>query len=97
MSLKVFHKDTVLDQERSQCAYVFFIGGHRHRSQCRQYLTSDINICYSDIGDKYVGLKNVIPIIGSVVISTSELILISDIEENKIFHPTDSNSRPLEW
>jgi hypothetical protein len=22
--------------------------------------TSDIDICYSDIGDKYVGLKNVI-------------------------------------
>jgi hypothetical protein len=38
------------------------IGGHRHRSQCRRYPTSDINICYSDIGDKYVGLKNVIPI-----------------------------------
>jgi hypothetical protein len=38
------------------------IGGHRHRSQCRQYPTSDIDICYSDIGDKYVGLKNVIPI-----------------------------------
>jgi hypothetical protein len=38
------------------------IGGHRHRSQCRRYPTSDIDICYSDIGDKYVGLKNVIPI-----------------------------------
>jgi hypothetical protein len=39
-----------------------FIGGHRHRSQCRRYPISDIDICYSDIGDKYVGLKNVIPI-----------------------------------
>ncbi len=38
------------------------IGGHRHRSQCRRYPTSDIDICNSDIGDKYVGLKNVIPI-----------------------------------
>jgi hypothetical protein len=38
------------------------IGGHRHRSQCRRYPTSDINICYSDIGEKYVGLTNVIPI-----------------------------------
>ncbi len=38
------------------------IGGHRHRSQCRQYLTSDIDICYSGIGDKNVGLKDVIPI-----------------------------------
>jgi hypothetical protein len=39
------------------------IGGHRHRSQCRQYPISDIDICYPDIGDKYVGLKNVIPIL----------------------------------
>ncbi len=38
------------------------IGGHRHRSQCRRYPTSDIDICYSDIGDKNVGLKNDIPI-----------------------------------
>jgi hypothetical protein len=38
------------------------IGGHRHRSQFRRYPTSDIDICYSDIGDKYVGLENVIPI-----------------------------------
>jgi hypothetical protein len=38
------------------------IGGHRHRSQCRRYATSDIDISYSDIGDKYVRLKNVIPI-----------------------------------
>ncbi len=40
-----------------------YIGGHRHRSQCRRYPTFDIDICYSDIGDKYVGLKNVIPIL----------------------------------
>jgi hypothetical protein len=39
------------------------IGGHRHRSQCRRYPTSYIDICYSDIEDKYVGLKNVIPIL----------------------------------
>jgi UDP-2,3-diacylglucosamine pyrophosphatase LpxH len=39
------------------------IEGHRHRSACRQYPTSDIDICYSDIGDNYVGLKNVIPIL----------------------------------
>jgi sulfate adenylyltransferase subunit 1 (EFTu-like GTPase family) len=44
---------------------------------------SDIDICYSDIEDKYVGLKNVIPI------STSEFIPISDIEEKNIFLPTD--------
>jgi hypothetical protein len=37
-----------------------FKGWHRHRFQCRRYPTSDIDICYSDIGDKYVGLKNVI-------------------------------------
>ncbi len=36
------------------------IGGHRHRPQYRRYLTSDINICYSDIGRKHVGLKTVI-------------------------------------
>ncbi len=41
---------------------VISIGGHRHRSQFRRYPISDIDICYSDIGDKYVGLKNVIPI-----------------------------------
>jgi hypothetical protein len=28
------------------------IGGHRHQSQCRRYPISDIDICYSDIGDK---------------------------------------------
>ncbi len=39
-----------------------WIGGHRHRSRCRRYPTSDIDICYSDVGDKYVGLKNIIPI-----------------------------------
>ncbi len=85
---------------------VNIIGRHRHRSQCRRYPTYDIDICYSDIGDKYVWLKNVIRIsdiwhrhllfryrrhicwtekrhsdIGSVPISTSELIPISDIEE----------------
>jgi hypothetical protein len=58
--------------------YVKTIGGHRHRSQCRRYPTSDIDICYSDIGDKYVGLRNVIPI------STSEFIPISDIEVKNI-------------
>jgi hypothetical protein len=42
---------------------VLSIGGHRHRSQCRRYPTSDIDICYSDIGDKYVRLENVIPIL----------------------------------
>jgi hypothetical protein len=41
---------------------VVIIGGHRHRPQYRRYPTSDINICYSDIGRKYVGLKTVIPI-----------------------------------
>jgi hypothetical protein len=40
--------------------HVMSIGGHRHRSKCWRYPTSPI--CYSDIGDKYVGLKNVIPI-----------------------------------
>jgi hypothetical protein len=66
------------------------IGGHRHRSRCRRYTTSDIDICYSDIGDKDVGLKNGIPI------STSEFIRISDIEEKRKIHPADSNPRHLE-
>jgi hypothetical protein len=57
------------------CSLLVSMGGHRHRSQCRRYPISDIDICYSDIGDKYVGLKNVIPI------SASEFIPISDIEE----------------
>ncbi len=39
-----------------------YIGGHRHRSQCQRNPISDIDICYSDIVDRYVGLKNVIPI-----------------------------------
>ncbi len=47
---------------RRNLRWVKSIGGHRHRSQCRRYPISDIDICYSDIGDKYVGLKNVIPI-----------------------------------
>jgi hypothetical protein len=64
------------------------IGGHRHRSQCRRYPTSDIDIFYSDIGDKYVGLKNVIPT------STSELIPISDIKEKKALFDTYSNPHP---
>ncbi len=33
-----------------------------HWPQCRQYPTSDIDICYSDIGRKYDELKTVIPI-----------------------------------
>jgi hypothetical protein len=44
------------------CARVNCIGGHRHRPQYRRYPTSDIDICYSDIGRKYFGLKTVIPI-----------------------------------
>jgi hypothetical protein len=33
------------------------IGGHRHRPLCRRYPTSDIDISYSDIGTKKVGLN----------------------------------------
>ncbi len=63
------------------------IGGHWHRSQCQRYPTSDIDICYSDIGDKYVGLKNVIPI--SEVFryqkcSDIDIRAHSDIEEKNI-------------
>jgi hypothetical protein len=42
---------------------------------------SDIDICYSDIGEKYVGLKTVIPIFAS------EFILISDMKEKKLLSP----------
>jgi hypothetical protein len=49
---------------------------------------SVIDISYSDIGNKYDGLKNVIPI------STSEFILISDIEE-KIIPPSRFEPAPL--
>ncbi len=57
----------LLQTEAENRSFVFFgwqtiIGGHRHLSQCRRYPISDIDICYSDIGDKNVGLKNVIPI-----------------------------------
>jgi hypothetical protein len=38
------------------------IGGHRHQPSCRQYPTSNIDISYSDIGTKYVGLNPHIPI-----------------------------------
>jgi hypothetical protein len=41
---------------------VVCIGGHRHRPSCRQYPTSDVDISYSDIGTKYVGLNPHIPI-----------------------------------
>jgi hypothetical protein len=72
------------------------IGGHRHQSQCRRYPISDIDICYSDIGDKYVGLKNVIPI--SEVfryIRTSEFIPISDIVGRNI-PPCRFDPAPIE-
>jgi hypothetical protein len=69
-------------------------GGHQHRSQFRRYPTSDIDICYSDIGDKYVGLKNVIP--------TSEVFRYRHqssfrypILKKKIFVPAESNPQPL--
>jgi hypothetical protein len=38
------------------------IGGYRHRPLCRRFPTSDIDISYSDIGTKYVGLNPLIPI-----------------------------------
>jgi hypothetical protein len=38
------------------------ISGHRHRPWCRRYPTSDIDISYSDIGTKNVGLNPFIPV-----------------------------------
>ncbi len=46
----------------SKTTFMISIGGHRHRSQCGRYPTSDIDISYSDIGVKYDGLKKNIPI-----------------------------------
>ncbi len=43
------------------CAQLRIIGGHRHRPLCLRYPTSDIDISYSDIGTKYVGLNPLIP------------------------------------
>ncbi len=86
------------------------IGGHQHRPWYRRYPTSDIDISYSDIGTKDVGLNPFIPISGPI--STSTSIPISDIPISKIFQsfPTDpsnliwhiistldSNSRPSWW
>jgi hypothetical protein len=53
-------------------------------------------MCYSDIGDKYVGLKKRNSDIGSVQISTSEFIPISDIEEKNTYFPADLNLRSLD-
>ncbi len=49
----------------------------------------DIDICYSDIGGKYVGLK--IIDIGRVPISTLKFIPISDIKRSVYSYPLDSN------
>jgi hypothetical protein len=38
------------------------IGGHRHQPLCWRYPTSDIDISYSDIRTKNVGLNPFIPI-----------------------------------
>ncbi len=71
-----------------------YIGGHRHRSQCRRYPTSDINICYSDIRDKYVGLKNVIPISEVFWYRHQSSFRYPTLKKKKKFHLADSNLRP---
>ncbi len=40
---------------------IIFIGGHQHRPLCRRYPTFDIDISYSDIRTKYVGLNSHVP------------------------------------
>ncbi len=79
----------------SRKMYILGIDGHRHQSQCRRYPTYDIDICYSDIGDKQCQTEKRHSVIGSVPILTSEFILISDIEEKKKFHSADSKPAPL--
>jgi hypothetical protein len=54
--------DLGIGYDRAKRTWSKCIGGHRHRPQYRRYPTSDIDICFSDIGRKYVGLKTVIPI-----------------------------------
>ncbi len=72
------------------------IGGHRHRSRCGWYPTSDIDICYSDIGDKYVGLKNVI-LISEVFRYRHQSSFRYPTLKKKIFQPADLKPHPLEW
>jgi hypothetical protein len=57
---------------------------------------SDIDICYSDIGDKYVKLKNVIPI-SEVFRYRHPSSFRYPILKNKIFAAADLNPCPLEW
>jgi hypothetical protein len=42
--------------------YQVIRGGHWHQPLCQKYPTSDIDISYSDIGTKYVGLNPFTPI-----------------------------------
>ncbi len=51
---------------------------------------SDIDICYSDIGRKYVGLKTVI------LIKTSDAIAISDVQEI-FFSSTEYEPKTLDF
>jgi hypothetical protein len=51
--------------------YISTIGEHRHWPSCRRYPTSDIDISYSDIGTKYVGLNPLILISKSSDINIS--------------------------
>jgi hypothetical protein len=65
---------------------------HQHRWAPTLILLSaisDIAICYSDIGDKYVGLKNVIPI--------SEVFQYPTLKKKIIPSGGFEPLRPMEW
>ncbi len=75
--------------------YICTTGGHRHRSQCRRYPTSDIR--HRHLFFRYrrqiCRTEKRLSDIGSVPISPSELIPISNMEE--IFFLVDSISTSL--
>jgi hypothetical protein len=52
---------------------------------------SDIDICFSDIGRKYAGFKNVIPKL------TSEFIPISDIKTHTYIYTCGIKPTPLDF
>ncbi len=57
---------------------------------------SDIDICYSDIGDKYVGQKNVIPI-SEVFRYWHQSSFQYPTLKKKIFKSADANPHPSDW
>ncbi len=83
--------------EITACSWISFTCGHRWASTSTSMSAiSDINICYSDIGDKYVGQKNVIPI-SEVFRYRHQSSFRYPTLKKKIFHSADTNPRPWNW